>query len=350
MIGMPPATAASNSRSTPASSLTANSSVPTLASSSLLAVTTGLPPRNADVMSSRAGSMPPMTSTTKSMDGSATTAWASRVSTPSARSTSRSRLRLRTATEPSSSRTPVRASIVACWAITSLTSAEPTLPQPSTPIRTSFVTGGRLGGGASPSKPFAVARGLRRRLKSETTDPLPTSTAASTSPPVPAPVVGSTARAAVVRCGDGASWDFCGLWRGSASDATQAGCCTPLSSVTTLSTPSAQADASHETCVVTLASSPLSRTGTTTDPSDRPLKRHHLRCARVEIEHRHHERRRIGHHELSAGIRCRVGDHQAHHAVAIHARDRRARDGRRLGHPDESGEARSSDESRHHEF
>ena len=48
MIGMPPATAASNSRSTPASSLTPNSSVPTLASSSLLAVTTGLPARSAD--------------------------------------------------------------------------------------------------------------------------------------------------------------------------------------------------------------------------------------------------------------------------------------------------------------
>ncbi len=100
MIGMPPATAASKSRSTPASSLTANSSVPTLASSSLLAVTTGLPARSAAVISSRAGSIPPMTSTTRSMELSATTAWASRVRTPSARSTSRSRLRLRTATAP----------------------------------------------------------------------------------------------------------------------------------------------------------------------------------------------------------------------------------------------------------
>jgi hypothetical protein len=43
MMGMPPATAASNSRSTPAASAAANSSAPTLASSSLLAVTTGLP-------------------------------------------------------------------------------------------------------------------------------------------------------------------------------------------------------------------------------------------------------------------------------------------------------------------
>ena len=45
----------------------------TLASSSLLAVTTGLPARSALVISSRAGSIPPMTSTTRSTSGSATT-------------------------------------------------------------------------------------------------------------------------------------------------------------------------------------------------------------------------------------------------------------------------------------
>ena len=43
MNGMPPATAASNSRSTPASSAMANSSDAAEASSALLAVTTGLP-------------------------------------------------------------------------------------------------------------------------------------------------------------------------------------------------------------------------------------------------------------------------------------------------------------------
>ena len=73
-IGMPPATAASNSRSTPASSAAAYSSVPTLASSSLFAVTTGLPCLSAVVISSRAGSMPPIISTTRSIDGSETTA------------------------------------------------------------------------------------------------------------------------------------------------------------------------------------------------------------------------------------------------------------------------------------
>ena len=82
--GIPPATAASKSRSTPCRSAAWNSSTPTLASSSLLAVTTGLPAASAVVISSRAGSMPPMTSTTRSTSGSATTSWASRVSTPGA--------------------------------------------------------------------------------------------------------------------------------------------------------------------------------------------------------------------------------------------------------------------------
>ena len=82
-MGMPPPTAASNRRSTPACSATANRSTPTLASSSLFAVTTGLPLRRAVPISSRAGSMPPMTSTTTSIAGSATTAKASWVSTPS---------------------------------------------------------------------------------------------------------------------------------------------------------------------------------------------------------------------------------------------------------------------------
>src|SRR3954453_13540114 len=47
--------------------------------------------------------------------------------------------------------------MVARCAVTKLTKAEPTLPHPSTPIRTSLVTGGRLRAGPSPQKPFAVA-------------------------------------------------------------------------------------------------------------------------------------------------------------------------------------------------
>ena len=149
-MGMPPATAASNNRSTPASSAVANSSVPTLASSSLLPVMTGLPLRSAVVMNSRAGSMPPISSTITSMDGSLTTAIASRVSMPSGSEISRSLLRLRTATATTSSRTPVRASMAACWRATSETSGAPTLPQPRTPILMSF-TASRLRGRRRPA-------------------------------------------------------------------------------------------------------------------------------------------------------------------------------------------------------
>ena len=67
------------------------------------------------MISSRAGSMPPMTSTTTSMSGSLTTSKVSRVSTPGPSSTSRSRDRLRTATRAISSCTPVRASISFAW-------------------------------------------------------------------------------------------------------------------------------------------------------------------------------------------------------------------------------------------
>ena len=117
--GIPPATAASNNMSTPAASDCAQSSWPTLASNSLFAVTTGLPFARAAEISSRAGSMPPMTSTMRSIDGSATTACASRVSTPSGREISRSRLTLRTATFATSKRTPVRASMMSAWRSTS---------------------------------------------------------------------------------------------------------------------------------------------------------------------------------------------------------------------------------------
>src|SRR5579859_622028 len=134
--GIPPATDASKSRSTPASAAASKSSDPTLASSSLLAVTTGLPPLRASKIRPRAGSMPPITSTTTSIDGSATTAWASLVSTPPGRDTVRSRVVLRTATAASSSRRPVRASIAPGSLTSNSTSAPPTWPQPSRPTRT----------------------------------------------------------------------------------------------------------------------------------------------------------------------------------------------------------------------
>ena len=60
MSGMPPATDASNSRSTPAFSAASNSSSPKLASSSLFAVTTGLAAFSAARIRLRAGSTPPI--------------------------------------------------------------------------------------------------------------------------------------------------------------------------------------------------------------------------------------------------------------------------------------------------
>src|SRR3954466_15899609 len=59
MSGMPPPTDASKRMSTPAPSAVSNSSRPWVAMSSLLAVTTGLPPLSASTMRPRAGSVPP---------------------------------------------------------------------------------------------------------------------------------------------------------------------------------------------------------------------------------------------------------------------------------------------------
>ena len=138
ITGTPPATAASNKRSTPAASAAAYNSVPTLASNSLFAVTTGLPAARALEINSLAGSMPPIISTTRSTFGSATTLCASRVNKPSLSCTSRSRDIFRTATLTISRRTPVRCSMTELCCSTRRTKAAPTLPHPSTPMRTTL--------------------------------------------------------------------------------------------------------------------------------------------------------------------------------------------------------------------
>ncbi len=74
MIGMPPATAASKATITPLACAAAKISLPCFASSALLAVTTCLPCPMAAITSSRARVSPPISSTTMSMPGSATTA------------------------------------------------------------------------------------------------------------------------------------------------------------------------------------------------------------------------------------------------------------------------------------
>ena len=73
------------------------------------------------MISSRAGSMPPITSTTRSIVGSSTTAWASRVRTPVGAGRRRARgpgCARRPA--PTSRRRPVRASIVVCLPVDQL--------------------------------------------------------------------------------------------------------------------------------------------------------------------------------------------------------------------------------------
>ena len=138
MIGMPPATAASKSRSTPLRSAASNSSAPCLASSSLLPVITGLPAFSAVRMRSRAGSTPPISSTTRSISGSSTIDLASSVSRSGGRLIGRGLVRSRTAMRATSRWSPVRAAMVACWAPISSTRGAPTLPHPSTPTLTWF--------------------------------------------------------------------------------------------------------------------------------------------------------------------------------------------------------------------
>ncbi len=93
MIGMPPATAASNATMTPRFCAAPKISLPCFASSALLAVTTCLPCAMASSTSSRATPVPPISSMTMSMSRARVTANASAVTaappptTPRARST-----------------------------------------------------------------------------------------------------------------------------------------------------------------------------------------------------------------------------------------------------------------------
>ena len=72
IIGIPPATAASNRKSTLCSCAVSRSSFPATATKSLFAVTTCLPASKAWVMYSFAGDKPPISSITKSICGSLT--------------------------------------------------------------------------------------------------------------------------------------------------------------------------------------------------------------------------------------------------------------------------------------
>ena len=132
--GMPPATAASKSRSTPCSAATAYSSGPCAARSSLLPVMTGLPFSSAVRTSINAGSVPPMSSMTMSTSGSATTAAESVVSSDGSARRSWCLAVSRTAIALMRSSTPVRAVMVARRASSRSTSAPPTVPHPRSPM------------------------------------------------------------------------------------------------------------------------------------------------------------------------------------------------------------------------
>src|SRR6266536_6570651 len=139
-IGIAPATAASKRISTSAASAALNSSAPWVASSSLLAVTTGLPSRIASRIRLRAGSIPPITSTTTSTCGSATTSAAWPVSQARSTAGSRSLARSRTATRCSRMAAPARSASCSAWSASSRATPVPTTPHPSIPTATGSPT------------------------------------------------------------------------------------------------------------------------------------------------------------------------------------------------------------------
>src|SRR6266545_4882754 len=152
-IGIAPPTAASNLRSTPAASAASNSSPPWAASSSLFAVTTGLPSRMARRMSERAGSIPPITSTTTSTSGSVTTSAASPLMRVGSTAGSRLRVTSRTATRCNAIDTPARSRTGVACSTSSRATPVPTTPQPSIPTLS-----------ASPTSPPVRPSRCRRHL------------------------------------------------------------------------------------------------------------------------------------------------------------------------------------------
>src|SRR4051812_7488032 len=117
MTGTTPATAPSKRSWTPCSRAQLQSSSPCEASSSLLAETTCLPARMAASTYSRAGSMPPISSTIRSEP--------SRISVKSPRE--------RVSTPPISGLSPVIAATASARSASSASNAPPTVPWPSSP-------------------------------------------------------------------------------------------------------------------------------------------------------------------------------------------------------------------------
>src|SRR5579872_1010344 len=136
MIGTPPPTLASKPIAMPVLLAAAKSSSPCSASSALLPVTTSLPAASACIISLRAGSIPPNSSTTMSTSGRATSAALSRVINDDVIPIDLSGSRLRSAMPMSSSGAPNLRSRLAAFLCSSLTTPVPTVPHPSRAIRT----------------------------------------------------------------------------------------------------------------------------------------------------------------------------------------------------------------------
>ena len=143
MIGMPPATAPSKATITPLACAAAKISLPCRASSALLAVTTCLPLAIACRMNVRAGSMPPISSTTMSMSGCARTTAASSVRlTPAApRVSSRARSSARSAIHVMRIGRPARRAISSSLRRSTVHVPIPTVPMPSRPTCSGFICG-----------------------------------------------------------------------------------------------------------------------------------------------------------------------------------------------------------------
>ena len=134
MIGIPPATAASNRSETPCCSASAKSSCPWSASRALFAVTTCFLCCNASMTRSFATVVPPISSIKTSISGSRATSNTSRESLAPPVSTSG--LGVRVPTCVTIKLAPARAAIVSPPSLSNAKTPWPTVPRPQRPTRT----------------------------------------------------------------------------------------------------------------------------------------------------------------------------------------------------------------------
>ena len=175
ITGMPPATAASKPSWAPDSSASLARVTPCLASSALLAVTTGRPISSAALTAANAGpSSPPISSTNRSMPSDLASATGSSNQSRPEMSMPRSRERERAATAVTTMGRPsflVSSTPSFCRMPTSVA---PTLPRPATPIRS--------GVAVAPSPKSCMALRMRVRVSERGSRPSRRSKTNSGSP------------------------------------------------------------------------------------------------------------------------------------------------------------------------